>query len=64
MHKELVSTSFHRFLSRDHLLDLVLGKSLEFGASTDEFTTEVDVGDGSLSVEFLEVGLDGGWMLV
>ena len=60
MHKELVSTSFHRFLSSDHLLDLVLGKSLELGASTDEFTTEVDVGDGSLSVKFLEVGLNGG----
>jgi hypothetical protein len=63
MHKELISTSFHRFLSSDHLLDLVLGESLELGASTDEFTAEVDVGNGSLSVEFFEVGLDCGWML-
>jgi hypothetical protein len=51
-------------LGSDHLLDLILGESLELGASTDEFTAEVDVGDSSLSVEFLEVGLDGGWMLV
>jgi hypothetical protein len=41
-------------------LDLVLGKSLEFGATTDEFTAEVDVGNSSLSVEFFEVGLDSG----
>jgi hypothetical protein len=48
-------------LSRDHLLDLSLGKSLELGTSTDKVTVEVDVGDGTLSVELLEVGLDGGW---
>jgi hypothetical protein len=64
MHKKLISTSFHRFLSSDHLLDLVLGESLELGTSTDEFTAEVDVGDSSLSVEFLEVGLDCGWLSV
>ena len=63
MHKNwflLYSVIYSLFLSSDHLLDLVLGKSLELGASTDEFTTEVDVGDGSLSVKFLEVGLNGG----
>jgi len=48
-------------LSGDHLLDLRLGESLELGASTDKVTVKVDVGNGSLSVEFLEVGLDGGW---
>lgn len=67
MHKYwflLHSDIYSLFLSSDHLLDLVLGKSLELGASTDEFTAEVDVGNGSLSVELLEVGLNGGWLLV
>ena len=48
-------------LSRDHLLDLSLGKSLELGTSTDELAIEVDVGDGSLTIEVFEVGLDGIW---
>ena len=60
MHNCYVLRSFTT-LSGDHLLDLGLGESLELRASTDEVTVEVDVGNGSLSVEFLEVGLDGGW---
>ena len=42
-------------------MDLSLGESLELGASTDELTIEVDVGDGSLTVEIFEVSLDGIW---
>jgi hypothetical protein len=51
------------YLGSDLLLDLVLGQSLELGASTDKVSTEVDVGDGTLSVEGLEVGLDGIWIV-
>lgn len=46
-------------LGSNLLLDLVLGQCLELGASTNEVSTEVDVGDSTLSVERLEVGLDG-----
>jgi len=60
MHNCYVLRSFTT-LSGDHLLDLGLGESLELRASTDKVTVKVDVGNGSLSVKFLEVGLDGGW---
>jgi hypothetical protein len=40
-----------RPLCGDPLLDLSLGQSLQFGASTNELSTEVDVGDSALTVE-------------
>lgn len=55
------STILSSSLGRNHLLDLVVGQGLELGASADEFSTEVDVGNSSLSVEGLEVCLDLGW---
>ena len=44
-------------------MDLGLGEGLELGTSTDELTIEVDVGDGSLTIEIFEVGLNGIWRI-
>lgn len=46
--------------SGDELLELWLGHLLEIGASANELLSDVDVWDGSLAVQLLEVGLDLG----
>lgn len=47
--------------SRDELLQLGLGHLLEIGATADELLSDVDVWDGSLAVQLLEVGLNLGY---
>lgn len=52
--------SIFNALCGNHLLDLCLGESLQLGTTTNELSTKVDVGNGTLAVEGLEVSLDGG----